>query len=136
MKKTEIKSNLNSLSLSDVYSLLFFLLWKTEELPEYETLSHLCFLLDGNNLTRLLTYFSGQTITIPNKEDFKIIVNALLMYQYINIEGKSLVDAQSELNLTDAQKETVLETYLKIIPLIKDYIINKGNLDIYGQSKR
>jgi hypothetical protein len=48
-------------------------------------LSELCYLLDGNNITRLLTYFAGKTVTFPTEKDLAILINALLLYQYINI---------------------------------------------------
>ena len=133
MKKTDIRKNLNNLHLSDIYSLMLFILYRVEDLPEYATLSRLCFLLDGNNLTRLLTYYAGKTITIPTEEEFKILTNALLMYQYINLDGMSLMDARNLLNgLSDKAKDKVQELYLKIIPIIREYNIDTEQLDVYG----
>ena len=104
--KSNIKANLDSLQLSDVYSLMFFLLYKLQDTPEYATLSEMCYLLDAGNMTRLLTYFAGKTITIPKQEEFVILVNALLLYQRVNIKGESLVDAQAKAtkDACDAQK--------------------------------
>lgn len=123
--KNSIKASLNKLHISDIYSLLCFILYKVQEIPEYALLSELCYLLDGSNLMRLLTYFAGKTITIPSKEDFAVLIDALLLYQYINIEGNSLVEAQSKItDLTAKQKDKALELYLKIIPIVKQYNIN------------
>ncbi len=58
--KTSIKSNLDTLHLSDVYSLMLFVLYKVQEIPEYAILSELCYLLDGSNINRLFTYFAGR----------------------------------------------------------------------------
>lgn len=134
MKKSLIKANLDKLHLSDIYTLMMFILFKVEEVPEYATLSRLCFLLDGNNLTRLLAYFAGQTIKIPTEEEFKELTSALLLYQYINLEGQSLVDAQRQLNVKDdKEKEKILDLYLKIIPIIKEYNIDEESLKNHGR---
>jgi len=127
--RTSIKANLNALHLSDIYSLMLFIIYKMQDIPEYAVLSELCYLLDGSNLTRLLTYFAGKTIKIPTEEDFALLTNALLLYQYINIDGKSLTDAQMQLeDLTLKQKEAVTELYLKILPIMKQYNIDRGQL--------
>ena len=121
-----IKTNLNKLHISDIYSLMCFILYKVQEVPEYAVLSELCYLLDGGNLTRLLTYFAGKTIKIPSNKDFAVLVDALLLYQYINIEGDSLIDAQNKItDLTAKQKDEALELYLKIMPIVKQYNINR-----------
>ena len=67
-----IKENLNTLELSDVYSLMLFVLYKVQDIPEYAVLSELCYLMDSRSLTRLFTYFAGKTITIPTESEFKI----------------------------------------------------------------
>ena len=74
---TNISSNLNALKLSDIYSLILFVIYKIQDIPDYAVLSELCYLLDGSNLTRLLTYFAGKTITFPTAEDFATMSNAL-----------------------------------------------------------
>lgn len=126
---TTIKKELNSLSLSDVYSLMLFILFKLEDIPEYAVVSELSYLLDSRSLTRLFTYFAGKTITIPTKEEFQAVTNALLMYQKINIDGKSYVDAQNELvGLTKKQKEIVSDIYLKLIPIVNNYNINRAGV--------
>jgi hypothetical protein len=78
---TSLKTNLDNLHLSDVYSLMLFVLYKVQDIPEYAVLSELCYLLDGSNLNRLFTYFAGQTVTFPTKEEMSILSNALLLYQ-------------------------------------------------------
>jgi hypothetical protein len=127
--RASIKSSLNNLHLSDIYSLILFILYKVQDIPEYAVVSELCYLLDGANLTRLLTYFAGRTITIPTEEEFANMSSALLLYQYINVEGKSLVEAQSKLNnATAKQKEKITELYLKILPVMAQYNIDRGQI--------
>lgn len=127
--KTNIKDNLNNLKVSDIYSLMLFILYKMEDIPEYAVLSELCYLLDGTNMTRLLTYFAGKTITFPTQEEMAILTNALLLYQYINIEDDSLAEAQSKIKgLSTKQKEKVTELYLKIIPIMNKYNVNRRQI--------
>ena len=127
--KTSIKSKLDSLHLSDIYSLILFVMYKIQDIPEYAMLSELCYLLDGANLTRLLTYFAGKTITIPTEDEFANMSKALLLYQYVNIEGKSLTEAYSNLkDTTPKQKEQITDIYLKLIPIMNNYNIDRGQI--------
>ena len=127
--RTNIKANLNSLHLSDIYSLILFIIYKLQDIPEYAVLSELCYLLDGNNLTRLLAYFAGKTITFPTEEEMATMTNALLMYQYINIDGLSLVDAQAKLeDVTPKQMNKVTELYLQILPIMRQYNIDRSQI--------
>ena len=127
--RTNIKANLNTLHLSDIYSLILFIIYKLQDIPEYAVLSELCYLLDGSNLTRLLTYFAGKTITIPTEEEFATMTNALLLYQYINIDGMTLVDAQAKLeDITPKQLDKITELYLQILPIMRQYNIDRGQI--------
>jgi len=126
--KNRIKENINNLHLSDIYSLMLFALYKMQDIPEYAVLSELCYLLDGNNLTRLLTYFAGKTVTFPTESEFVELANALLLYQYINIEGQSLTDAQLKLSGTASQKEAATQAYLKLLPILGEYNIDRGQI--------
>jgi hypothetical protein len=127
--KTNIKANLNNLHLSDIYSLILFIVYKLQDIPEYAVLSELCYLLDGSNLTRLLTYFAGKTITFPTEDEMATMANALLLYQYINIDGMTLVDAQAKLeDVTPKQMDKITELYLKILPIMRQYNIDRSQI--------
>lgn len=132
--KANVRKNLNNLQLSDIYSLMFFLLYKMQEVPEYATLSEICYLLDGNNLNRLIAYFAGRTIKIPSEKEIAILTNALLLYQYINLEGDSFVQAQSKIkNVTPKQQEEITKLYLKILPIIGQYNIDRSQVAKYDR---
>jgi hypothetical protein len=132
--KTDIRKNLNNLQTSDIYSLMFFLLYKIQDLPEYATASEICYLLDGSNLTRLLAYFAGRTIKIPTEKEIATLTNALLLYQYVNIDGNSFADAQSKIkNVTPKQQEEITKLYLKIIPIINQYNIDRSQISKYDR---
>ena len=127
--KPSIKKNLNSLHLSDIYSLMLFILFKVQDIPEYAVTSELCYLLDGANMTRLLTYFAGKTVTFPTESEMTIVTNALLMYQYINIDGETFTSAQNKLgDLTKKEKDKVTELYVQLLPIMKQYNIDRSQI--------
>lgn len=135
MKTNKAKQNLNALQLSDVYSLMLFLLYKTQDIPEYATLSELCYLLDGNNMTRLLTYFAGKTIKIPTEKDFVVLTNALLLYQKVNIEGEDFVEARCRIpKVTNSQREAITDLYIKILPIMEQYNIDRSQISKYDRT--
>ena len=84
-----IKSELNSLKESDIWSLLLFSMYKLRDIPECSTLSELAFVLDKPNLLKLCEYFGGLTISIPTIEDLEIMLCALVMYSSIDINHES-----------------------------------------------
>lgn len=127
--KNSIKKNLNSLHLSDIYSLMLFILFKVQDIPEYAVTSELCYLLDGANMTRLLTYFAGKTVTFPTEAEMATVTNALLMYQYINIDGDTFTAAQNKLEkLTKKEKDRVTELYVQLLPIMKQYNIDRSQI--------
>lgn len=127
--KNNIKKNLNNLHLSDIYSLMLFILFKIQDIPEYAVASELCYLLDGANMTRLLTYFAGRTVTFPTESEMSIVTNALLMYQYINIDGDTFTAAQNKLDkLTKKEKDKVTELYVQLLPIMKQYNIDRSQI--------
>lgn len=127
--KNSIKKNLSALHLSDIYSLMLFVLFKVQDIPEYAVTSELCYLLDGANMTRLLTYFAGRTVTFPTESEMKIVTNALLMYQYINIDGDTFVAAQNKLDkLTKKEKDKVTDLYVQLLPIMKQYNIDRSQI--------
>lgn len=127
--KNSIKANLNNLHMSDIYSLMLFVMYKVQEVPDYAVLSELCYLLDGSNLTRLLTYFAGKTIKFPTEREFATVANALLLYQYINIDGESLTSALCKLSgLTKKQQDDVTKLYLDLLPIMRQYNIDNKQI--------
>ena len=129
MKSANIKKNLNNLHLSDIYSLMLFILFKVQEIPGYALTSELCYLLDGANMTRLLTYFAGKTVTFPTESEMTVVTNALLMYQYINIDGETFTAAQNKLGkLSKKEQDAVTDLYVKILPIMKQYNIDRSQI--------
>lgn len=127
--KTSIKENLDTLHLSDVYSLMLFALYKVQEIPDYAILSELCYLLDGSNLNRLFTYFAGQTVTFPTREEMSILTNALLLYQYVQIDGLPYPEAEAKLEgLKASERKKALDLYVKLLPVMANYNIDRAQI--------
>lgn len=127
--KPSIKKSLNNLHLSDIYSLMLFILFKIQDIPEYAVTSELCYLLDGANMTRLLTYFAGKTVTFPTEAEMTIVTSALLLYQYINIDGETFTIALNKLgDLTNKEKDKITELYIQILPIMKQYNIDRSQI--------
>lgn len=133
-KTSTLKSNLDTLHLSDVYSLLLFALYKAQDIPEYATLSELCYLLDGSNINRLFTYFAGQTVTFPTREEMSVMLNALLLYQYVQVDGLTYPEGEAKLEgLKNSEKKKVLDAYLKLLPIMANYNIDRAQIKKYDR---
>lgn len=123
--KRETKEKLQSMQLTDVYSLLLFALYKIKEVPEYSTLSELAYILDGDSLFKFLEYFGGKTIAIPTLSDFKVVTEALLLYQYVNLEGISFNQALKLLDTSGASLKDIKVCYAKMVELLNKYDVTR-----------
>ena len=85
-RTTKISEALRSMNKTDIYSLMLFVLYKMKEDPDYLTLTELCYILDGENLVRFLSYFGGMTIKVPESRDLRLVFQALRLYQFVNLE--------------------------------------------------
>ena len=119
-RTTKIVDALNALNKTDIYSLMLFTLYKMKEVPEYSTLSELCYVLDGDNLSKFLSYFGGMTITIPTLSEMRLLVQALLLYQYVNIEEGEFNEALKAL-ADEFTEDQIKEVYDKVVEVIRDY---------------
>lgn len=123
MKKkrvTKIVESLNSLNKTDIYSLMLFTLFKMKDLPEYSTLSELSYILDGENLTKFLSYYGGLTIKVPTLEEMRLVLQALLLYQYVNIENGDFDEALTVV-ADEFPAEEVKKVYTSLCNVIQNY---------------
>ena len=121
---TKVTEALNQLNKDDIYSLMLFTLYKMKDVPDYLTLTEMCYILDGENLSKFLKYFGGMTLTIPTKEQFDLVVQALSLYQYVNLEGGDIEAGLKAVVTVDVDKEEVKALYAKIIEVLTDYEFN------------
>ena len=119
-RTTKIVEALNSLNKTDVYSLMLFTLYKMQDLPEYSTLSELCYILDGDNLTKFLSYYGGLTIKIPTLKEMRLILQTLLLYQYVNLEEGDF-DEALKVVADEFSEDEIKKVYNKITEIVKEY---------------
>ena len=117
---TKIVESLNTLNKTDVYSLMLFTLYKMKDDPKYSTLSELCYILDGDNLAKFISYFGGLTIKVPTLRDMRLMVQALLLYQYVNLEEGDYSDALKAV-CDEFSEDEVKEVYTKLLEVTKEY---------------
>lgn len=120
-RKAELKASLNKLNKEDTFSMLLFTLYKLKDDPEYSVLSELCYILDKDNLTKFLSYFGGMTIKIPNLRDFRLVIQAMVLYQHVYLENGTLEEGLAAMSNTEFKLEEILEVYQKFITIAEDY---------------
>lgn len=118
----KIKQEVLNLKQTDIYSLLLFVLFKLRDVPEYSTLSELAYVLNKDNLLKLCEYFGGLTIKIPTIDELESMVYSLTLYQYINIENKSMQEALKLIGKpANVDINTVKNDYLKIVEIMQEF---------------
>ena len=122
---TKVTAALNSMNKDDIYSLMLFTLYKMKDIPDYLTLSELCYVIDGNNLARFLSYFCGMTITIPTLKDLRLVLQGLTLYQYVNVEGGSFEDGLKAVIGDEFSPDQIKEIYAKIVEVVSNYEFSK-----------
>ncbi len=116
-----IKEELNQLKETDVYSMLLFVLYKMRGIEEYSVLSELAYILDKKNLLNLCEYFGGLTIKIPTIDELESLLNSLLMYQYVELEGISYEDAIKKMGFDTADLRKIKKDYYKLTKILEEY---------------
>lgn len=119
----KIKTELNKLQKSDVYSIILFVLYQIHDIPEYSALSELAYVLDEDNLYRLCEAFGGCTIKIPTPNELKTVVKALLLYQCVNVEGIEYNTAVDLINKEgdEIPVKDIKEAYQKVCSVLTKY---------------
>lgn len=86
---TELVNNLRD---RDVYSIICSLLYDLKDIPQYSTISELCYMLDVDSFLNLIQYMEGRTIKIPTKEEFADTMQVLRLFHYSEIEKRPWKD--------------------------------------------
>ena len=122
---TKVTAALNSMDKNDVYSLMLFTLYKMKDIPDYLTLSELSYILDEKNLVKFLSYFGGMTITIPTLKDLRLVLQAMTLYQYVNVEDGDFNDGLKAIVTKEFTADEVKEVYSKIVEVVSNYEFTK-----------
>ena len=120
-KKTKVQESLQTLNKTDVYSLLLFTLYKMHDIDEYSSLSELCYVLDNDNLIKLLSFYGGMTIRIPTLKEMRLMTQALLLFQYVNLEKGDFSEALETVCDNEFTETEMLEAYKKISDVVANY---------------
>ncbi|MBO5712264.1 MAG: hypothetical protein J6R47_05435 [Acholeplasmatales bacterium] len=119
-----IKDKLATLKEADLYSIILFALAKLRDIPEYSGLSELAYVLDKPSLIKVCQIFGGLTITIPTLSELENISYALLLYEYIDVNGIPFEDSLKFINNPLLNLRQVKDTYYKIKNLLAEYDIS------------
>ncbi len=117
--------DLSSIKKVDTYSIVLFVLYQLNNIPEYSTLSELSYVLDKSNFLDFLDYFGGTTIKVPTKRELQTVVNALLLYQSVKLDKLSFMVAVNKLGEIDTlQLKEIKRVYGKICEIMDKFYIN------------
>lgn len=119
-----LRKELDNLKMTDTFSLILFVLYKIRDVDEYSTLSELAYILDKDALLNLCEYFGGLTIRIPTIDELDSIINSLLLYQYINIDGYSYKDAIEKIGFDSFQLRKIKKDYNNICSILNNYSLS------------
>lgn len=117
----KIKDEIATLKDTDIYSLMMFVLFKIKDIPEYSALSELSFILNKESLLTLCEYYGGLTIKIPTIQELELLINALLLYQLIDVQGNSYETAIKILGSGSSELRVIKQTYLKVREVMSNY---------------
>ena len=123
---TQVRAALDTLDKDDIYSLMLFTLYKLRDMPEYLTLSELCYVLDSSNLPRFLSFFGGMTLQVPTLKDMRLVLAALKIYQYVNVDHGEFEEAIKASVTDDMAIDEVKDAYIKICEVMSNYEFGKS----------
>lgn len=126
MKKgVKVAETLASMKQDDIYSLMLFTMYKLKDDPNYLTLIELSYLLDRNSLSKFLRYYGGMTIKVPDSRDLRLVLEALKLYEYVNLEGGNFKEGLGSLCKNEFSNDEIKEVYAKLCEVTQDYDFNR-----------
>lgn len=118
-----IRDELLKLKRLDIWSLMLFVLYNFQNIPEYASISELAYVLDEKNFLKLCEYFGGQTIKIPTVDELELTIYAMLLYQYIDVEHVKETEAIKLLRVDSFKEKAIKSTYLSLKKTLSTYRI-------------
>ena len=119
-----IKRELEKLKQLDIWSLMLFVLYNFQKIPEYSALSELAYILDEKSLLKLCEYFGGQTIRIPTIDQMEETIYGMLLYQYVDIEKIPFEEAVLLLRVDKPKEKAVKNCYKTLKYVLSNYEIS------------
>lgn len=121
-----ISTEITNLTKNDIYSLMLFVMYKLKDSNEYSSLSQLSYILDEENLLKLCEYYGGTTIYIPKIEELEDMLNALLLFQKVDIEKQDLTKCLTTLDKKGENTKSIKKNYFVVKEVLKDFSFNSG----------
>lgn len=121
-----ISTEITNLTKNDIYSLMLFVMYKLKDSNEYSSLSQLSYILDEENLLKLCEYYGGTTIYIPKIEELEDMLNALLLFQKVDIEKQDFTKCLTTLDKKGENTKSIKKNYFVIKEVLKDFSFNSG----------
>lgn len=118
-----IKQELQKLKKMDIWSLMLFVLYNFQKIPEYSSISELAYILDEKNLLRLCEYYGGQTIKIPTIDELEVLLYSMLLYQYIDVEKIDKKEAVGLLRQDEEKLKQIKDCYKNLSSVLSKYNI-------------
>lgn len=115
---------LDELTKNDIYSLMLFVLYQNQKIPEHAALSELIYVLDRPNLLKLCQYFGGETLKIPTIDELKYLILSLNLYQQVNIEKKDLEQCINSINEPHNVIKIIKQNYNSICDIMSNVGLN------------
>lgn len=121
-----ISTEITNLTKNDIYSLMLFVMYKLKDSNEYSSLSQLSYILDEENLLKLCEYYGGTTIYIPKIEELEDMLNAMLLFQRVDIEKQDLTKCLTTLDKKGENTKSIKKNYFVIKEVLKDFSFYSG----------
>ena len=117
----QITKDLNMLREDDLITIILYCLYKFTKDPNYAAISELAYTVDKDSLYRLCSTFGGCTIKIPTLQEYKDIVRVMLIFQYVNGDGLSFVEACNKAGVDDTNISNITEIYSIMSEVLDSY---------------
>ena len=120
-----INELVSNLTKADICSALCTLLYELKDVPEYSTLSELYFILDKKSIDKLMTYYEGQTVRFPTKQEVAELTQVLRLFNNYEIEKMPWKEAVLAAGFDSSKGKAAKNKLDKLKKVIESY--NYGN---------
>ena len=126
-----MEQNANELFLSiedeDTYALICNFLYDIKDIPEYATISELCYLLDKNSFKNIVRYFGGRSFTVPTKKEIAEAIQVIKLYNFYEIEKRPWKDAVLLAGFSSSSGKMAKNKLEKLKATMKKYNVGNRN---------
>ena len=103
--------DLNKLTDQDLLNIVLYGIYLLSRDPQYSALGELIYTLDKDNFYKLCSEFGGTVIRIPTLDELRSSMKTLLIYQEVNSNNMSFIDACKKYEVDMNEKKYIYEMY-------------------------